>query len=222
MYSTSVWRNWQAALCCLGLMVGSWQSHGQSAKGKSRGKRGDDGRQIAVRQVLNRANALRTELRRRGPDRPPFGDHRHHLYAHVQAGKEKWELIGSPSGVFPVIVHQQDRKVDFNLYIPATPAGEATEVTVIDQGALAPFHGLVGRQNGQADQRVRAPSKGKGQKKRPVQRKRHLVVATGPNGRISFSFHYDKDLHAQRIEIRTAQQRVFFNLHHHPPGYEDH
>lgn len=233
MCTRNVRRKCWAALCGLVLIAGDYGSIGAS-KSKSKSGR-DDGRRIAARQVINRANALRAELTRRDRrDRPPYTDHRHHMYAHVQAGKQKWELIGSPSGVFPVIVHEQDRKVNFNLYIPTTPLGQAAEITVIDEGFVAPFHGLVGREASERDQRVRAPSQGKGKSKskakgkgkrgpphqKHIPRKKNIAVAAGPNGRISFSFHYGTQLHAQRIEIRTPQQRVFFNLHHHPPGFD--
>lgn len=221
MSLTTVWRKCQVALCCLGLVVGSFTTHGQAAKSKNRR---DDGRRIAARQVLNRAVELRAELSQRTRrDRPPYNDHRHHLYAHVQAGKEKWELIGSPSGVFPIIVHQHDKTVDFNLYIPTTPLGQAAEITVIDDGKVSPFHGLVGRKSSEKDARVRASSRAKGNgKSRRKAGKKNIAVAAGPNGRISFSFHYGEGLHAQRIEIRTPQKRVFFNLHLHPPGFDDH
>lgn len=208
MYSNTVWRRWRTALCCLGLVVGSFGVSGQSAKSSS-GR--EAGRRIAAQQMLNRANALRAELAG-----PRYNDHRHHLYAHVQAGKDTWELIGSPSGVFPVVVHQTQKRVDFNLYIPITPLGEAAEITVIDEGLVTPFHGLVGRKASESAARVQSGAKDKSAGKR------NIAVAAGPNGRISFSFHYGDNLHAQRIEIRTSKKRAFFNLHFHPPGFDDH
>lgn len=204
-------RNLGAGMLCVSLLLTTPHfASAQAAKDRNRGVSSKRSKATnPSRKLFERGRELRDRL-------GAPSDHHFHLYAQFQPlNGQPQEIIGSPSGMFPVIIHERGRMVDFNVYFPQAKAGEPALVRTLDEGSLVPLQRrIAGAKKGNQTAEGKSDA-------RPVRGRNQLAVAVKADGRLGFRYRYGQDRHAQRIEIRLGKRRAYLNLHLHLPG-EDH
>lgn len=135
-----------------------------------------------------------------GADSPDKGKGKgHRTHAKVKCDQEKWELVPSSLGMFPVLLTKTNAPVEVDLRVAGAPVGQLAIVTVRDGGRVT------------ADSSNGGKAGNNGASTGPVVRTRVQGA-----GRIPFQFAFGTSLHNQRVTVDVGGKQLVFEFHVHP------